>query len=350
MRESRISNTADVCRKFKINRRTLFRWKKKWSEDHNLSDKVLLGSRPKLTANETEQLLDLFRTNPGTTNDQAAVFLNHKIKPQSVSNYLKRAGFTRKEFTDEQENYGNQESIQEIKNYYSLLQEIPEPKRVYMDESFIYDYETPRFGRSLKGERIPRSRSRHGRKWTVYLAIREDGLVHPPILSDESANDLNFYHYVWQHLAPNLRRGDVVIWDRLGKAGRCANPSKQHYNPDVKRLIEEKGCQVMFLPPKGKYFNPIELVFGILKTHLRNRYTVSAACLERRTRTEEELKIDLDYATTQITALKLEGCFRERANDGAFKKYYPDILLEGKKNIIFDFNLEKKQIQTMQLR
>ena len=196
-----------------------------------------------------------------------------------------------------------------------------------MDESFVYDNEAPRFGRSLKGERIPRSRSRHGKKWTVYLAIRKAGLVHPPVLSDESANDLNFYHYVWQHLVPNLLQGEVVIWDQLGKAGRCLNPNKQHYNPGVKRLIEEKGCQVMFLPPKGKYFNPIELVFGILKTHLRNRYTVSAACLKRRTRTEEELKADLEFATNQITALKLEGCFRERSNERAFSKYYPDVLL-----------------------
>lgn len=83
----------------------------------------------------------------------------------------------------------------------------------------------------------------------------------------------------------------------------------------------------MFLPPKGKYFNPIELVFSILKTHIRNRYTVSAACLERRSRTEEELNADLEFATAQITVLKLEGCFRERSNERAFKKYYPDILL-----------------------
>jgi transposase len=124
-----------------------------------------------------------------------------------------------------------------------------------------------------------------------------------------------------------LRPNEVVIWDRLGKAGRCKNPSKQHYNPGVKRLIEEKHCQIMFLPPKGKLFNPIELMFGTLKTHLRNRYTTSVACLEQRARTETELRIDLEYATSQIERTQLEGFFRERGTERAFRALYSHIEL-----------------------
>jgi len=32
--------------------------------------------------------------------------------------------------------------------------------------------------------------------------------------------------------------------------------------PGAKRLIEEAGCRLLFLPPKGKHFNPIKAVFG----------------------------------------------------------------------------------------
>ena len=28
-----------------------------------------------------------------------------------------------------------------------------------------------------------------------------------------------------------MKRGDVLIWDRLGRSGRCVNPIRQHYKP-----------------------------------------------------------------------------------------------------------------------
>ena len=31
--------------------------------------------------------------------------------------------------------------------------------------------------------------------------------------------------------------------------------------------IEERGVSIKFLPPKGKYFNPLELLFNDLKQH-----------------------------------------------------------------------------------
>lgn len=219
------------------------------------------------------------------------------------------------------------DAIQLVRDYCVDIRGISPSRRVYVDESFVYDNEASKRGRGKRGQPIPRVRSRHGKRWTVYAAIRQDGFVHPPIIDSETADDVNFYHYVWRHLAPNLRLNEVVIWDRLGKAGRCKNPSKQHYNPDVKRLIEEKQCRILFLPPKGKLFNPIELVFGILKTHLRNRYTMSVACLEQRARTEMELQADLEWATGKIGIAQLEGFFRERGTERAFRSLYSHIEL-----------------------
>ena len=46
-------------------------------------------------------------------------------------------------------------------------------------------------------------------------------------------NDQNILDYVGTYLSPKFTEGDVVIWDRLGKAGRCKNPTKQH-NPEAK--------------------------------------------------------------------------------------------------------------------
>jgi transposase len=259
---------------------------------------------------------------------QAAAIFSNRINHRTVSDYLKRWRYSRKLFSDEQETYTTGTALQLVKDYCAVIRDIPLSQRVYVDESFIYDNEAPKRGRGPQGQRIPRVRSRHGKRWTVYAAIREDGFVHPPLLDAETADDLNFYHYVWRYLALNLRANEVVIWDRLGKAGRCANPTKQHFNPGARRLIEQKQCRVIFLPPKGKLFNPIELAFGTLKTHIRNQYTNSAANLDQRPRTEEELRKDLQVASTMLRPEQFAGFFRERASDRAFKLMYPHILLE----------------------
>jgi transposase len=283
------------------------------------------GPSFKLNLQEQQSLLIEFDKRPGLTNSQAAALVAHRINHRTVSDYLTRCGYSRKLFSDEQEKYGSEDAIQLVKEYCATVREIPPSCRVYVDESFVYDNEAPKRGRAQRGQPIPRVRSRHGKRWTVYAAIREDGFVHPPIIDSQTADDLKFYHYVWRYLVPNLRPNEVVIWDRLGKSGRCKNPSKQHYNPGAQRLIEEKKCRILFLPPKGKLFNPIELVFGTLKTHLRNRYTTSVACLEQRARTESELEADLEYATSQIGRMQFEGFFRERGTERAFRSLYPHI-------------------------
>jgi hypothetical protein len=121
-----------------------------------------------------------------------------------------------------------------------------------MDESFSYLNDMPRMGRSPKGKKVRRSREAHAVRYMFALAKRTDGFIHAPAISKKTMTDEVIMIYVRAHLVPNLRAGDVVIWDRLGKAGRCLNPKNQHFNPEAKAFIEEKGAKVMFLPPKGK--------------------------------------------------------------------------------------------------
>ena len=54
-----------------------------------------------------------------------------------------------------------------------------------------------------------------------------------------------------------------TVW----RSGRAVNPSSQHYSPVARDLFEERGVSSKFLPPKDKYFNPLELFFNDLKQH-----------------------------------------------------------------------------------
>jgi transposase len=197
-------------------------------------------------------------------------------------------------------------------------------RRVYVDESFLYDNEQPARGRSRKGRKINKKGKRRGRRFPFVVATRLDQLVHPPLLVKKDFDDKNWKEYALEVLLPRLRRNDVVIWDRLGRSGRKKKPVKQHFNPEVIHKIKiNSKRKVVFLPPLGKLFNPVELVHGKLKAIVRKAYRSSKAAKEGRVRNYYELWRDLVEASRQITTSDLHGFFRERAQGRAFKKECP---------------------------
>ena len=110
--------------------------------------------------------------------------------------------------------------------------------------------------------------------------------------------------------ATQMSVGDTLIWDRLGRSGRASHPTSQHYSPEAKATFHARGVTTKFLPPKGKYFNPLELLFNDLKSHyirpnfLRNGQALPKSRIEGLIREYVEEKAP----TT------LPGFFRARAN------------------------------------
>ena len=78
-------------------------------------------------------------------------------------------------------------------------------------------------------------------------------------LLDGPINGDWFEAYVTHILAPTLRPGDVVIMDNLSS----------HKRARTRKIIEERGAELRFLPPYSPDFNPIEMAFAKLKALLR---------------------------------------------------------------------------------
>ena len=92
-------------------------------------------------------------------------------------------------------------------------------------------------------------------------------------LSENNANDGEVKYFVLNNIppsayAPNLGSPPVpmvisphsfFIWDRLGRAGTCNNPSKQHCKPLIHERFRQSKIQVVLPPPKGHEANPTEL-------------------------------------------------------------------------------------------
>ena len=68
-----------------------------------------------------------------------------------------------------------------------------------------------------------------------------------------------FETYVEHFLAPTLGEGQIVVMDKLGA----------HRPKRVRKLIEARGCELIYLPSYSPNLNPIEEAFSKVKQLLR---------------------------------------------------------------------------------
>ena len=98
-----------------------------------------------------------------------------------------------------------------------------------------------------------------------------------------------FETYVEHALAPTLETGQVVILDNLSA----------HKPTRVRELIEERGCELIYLPAYSPDFNPIEEAFAKVKDMLRQ----ARAC------TKDALVSVLGEALSAVSAQDARGYF-----------------------------------------
>lgn len=152
----------------------------------------------------------------------------------------------------------------------------------FADECPIFIGVLPRKGRCRKGEQLYGRAPYRPRKFTLHSAIGPRG-YYKVWLSENNANDAEVRHFVLDNIrspqhAPSLGGPPLpltipphsfFIWDRLGRAGRCLNPSKQHYNPEIHQQFRQAKIQVVMLPPKGHEANPSELFQGNIQASVK---------------------------------------------------------------------------------
>lgn len=309
-----------LCKDVGVGERTIYNWKKKRQNGFSLERRGGSGRPRKLSNRQVKNLISSLESDPTISNETAVRRHKLPIHPRSVSVYLARMDYSRKKIVDEEPNVDIAASME----YLDQVKRIPFDRRVYMDESFLYLNEAPKYGRSPRGQRIYRLRKRHCRRETMFVAIRATGLCHPPYLTSETAKDAVVVDYVRKHLAPCLRSGDVVIWDRLGRSGRSKAPSAQHYNPEARDLILQRGANFLFLPPLGKLFNPAELAISFVKESVRHSPSALKAQKTGTELTHNQLLRCVRNGAHAITADHCLSWFRERANGRAFHELYPE--------------------------
>ena len=99
----------------------------------------------------------------------------------------------------------------------------------------------------------------HWKSVTLISGLWLSGVVTP--WAFEGATDTPaFASYVTQALAPQLRPGDVVIWDNL----------KPHQTLEARRAVEQARAALVPLPPYSPDLTPIEEMWSKVKGFLRS--------------------------------------------------------------------------------
>ena len=119
-----------------------------------------------------------------------------------------------------------------------------------------------RMGRHRRARALGHAPNGHWKTTTFLAGLTTKGVIAPFVL-DGPINGECFLAYVEQILAPELRKGDIVILDNLSS----------HKGDAAARLVAQKGARLLFLPPYSPDLNPIEMMFAKLKEILRQAET-----------------------------------------------------------------------------
>jgi hypothetical protein len=264
----------------------------------------------KLNSGEATKLCKTLDQNPTATNRQLRAVVRDKIAVRTVSDYLARADppFTTKVTQDQEPEELTEEWKEGARKWLRGVKKIRLDTRIYEDETPVYANEAPTRGRARRGTPIIRARSRSAKKFTLHMYAKRSGVLHWE-LSDKNA-DTREIERVAVAAAHKMQHGDVLVWDRLGRCGRAVNPTTQHYSPVARAAFEERGVTIKFLPPKGKYFNPLELLFNDLKQHyIRPNFAENGQPLSK----AKVASLVREYVDERASGA-LPGFFKARAN------------------------------------
>jgi len=144
--------------------------------------------------------------------------------------------------------------------YQAKINEIPEEKRVYVDECGIDEHLVRIYAKSPAG--VPVYGDVKGRKFerTNIIAGKCGGKIVAPGEYKKSTDHKLFEIWFRDALLKEVSPGSFIILDNV----------TFHRKNALTALAENAGCSVIFLPPYSPDLNPIELDWANLKTFIRN--------------------------------------------------------------------------------
>jgi hypothetical protein len=129
---------------------------------------------------------------------------------------------------------------------------------VYIDQAGVDDTHDYPYGYGPQGERFYALKLGHRTERISLVAGWCDRQIVAPMTFKGYCNTVLMEGWVEQMLVPVLQPGQVVVMDN----------ASFHKSEHLRELIEQAGCELLFLPPYSPDFNKIEKFWARLKQYL----------------------------------------------------------------------------------
>jgi transposase len=250
------------------------------------------GNPAVLGPEDLEQLRELVQKQPDATLEELRQRLGVSCSLMTLSRALNKLGLPRKKKIPRSQEQDRPDVQEQRQEFCAKLAGVDPRRLVFIDESGANTAMTRTHGRAPVGQRVYTNTPGRWESITMTCGLRLSGVTAPLAFRGATNTDI-FETYVQDVLVPELKPGDVVIWDNL----------KPHKSEEAIEAIEATGARVEPLPPWSPDLTPIEEMVSKVKGAMR-----SAAA-----RTTNAVYWAFASALDQVTLNDIAGWFRSRA-------------------------------------
>jgi len=246
-----------------VTKRTVHRLIKQNRETGDLTPKKVGTNKPSPLEEYKEIIIETVEQHPDWTLWQYCEEIAEKtgvsVSTASMCGFLARQGMTLKKKTFRSEKVATQEVQQERVDYWQEVKDVAPENLIFIDESALWEGMERSVARSPKGRKAFCLRAAYkGQKHTLIGAISIKGLVCIKTIKG-SMKGKDFEAFIQDDLCPHLSSGHVVVMDNLNS----------HKSIQVQQLITATGAKPLYLPRYSPDFNPIEMLWSVLKAFVR---------------------------------------------------------------------------------
>jgi len=216
------------------------------------------GPKPVLAAAERWRLVGLAREHNDDTLEQLRQRGGFRCSLTTIWRVLRRRDLTRQKKVQHADERDRPDVRKKRRSVRRRVKRIDPHRLVFVDETGVTTAMTPAYGWAPRGERAVGSAPGSWETLTVIAALGLDG-VRAPLAFPGATDTVVFESYVEQALVPELRAGDVVIWDNLAP----------HRAPGAAAAVKRAGARLLPLPPYSPDYTPIEPMWSKVKGYLR---------------------------------------------------------------------------------
>jgi len=245
-----------------------------------------------LTPEDLQRLRELIRDRPDATLEECRQHLGSSCSLATISRALSRLGLPRKKKVPRARAQDSPEVRERRREFCKELAGIDPRRLVFVDECGASTAMTRTYGRAPAGQRVYADTPGRWESITLTCGLRLCGVTAALAFPGATNTDV-FEDYVQDVLVPELRPGDVVVWDNI----------KPHQSDEAIEAVEAAGARLVPLPPYSPDLTPIEELVSKVKGSLR-----SAAA-----RATEAVYAAFASALQDVTIEEIAGWFGHRA-------------------------------------